>query len=412
MELCGGSPLWNETLLWENTWPEFTSCFQDTVLVFVPCGWLWITLLPYLVYLLKFAPGLPLPTSSLSVAKPSLCLVLVGFEVVKVFAATGSDVHTPPYTVMFYLARSLEAVTYLLAAMLSLVCTTHGVTTSSILFLFWLQLSVADIIPVYSYFIQEVYTSQPIRFYAFILQYLLILLQLILHCFAETTHSFHDCDYEPPQCPEVKASFTSRILFWWMTKLILLGFRKPLDASDLWDLHPRDQCHRVLPQFEAVWKKEQQRLSASSLYRSRSSTFPFSSGSEERCRLLSPEDQNNKQHVPNGGQHTGPSLSRVLFKTFYPALLKSYCCKAVSDVLQFVSPLLLSALIAHIELGAADYPWKGYILSLGLFVVAFVQSCFYHQQYHQQFHYLQEAKCLTLGMRVRYRQTHKKRLLC
>ncbi|XP_048238817.1 multidrug resistance-associated protein 1-like [Haliotis rufescens] len=394
MELCGGSPLWNETLLWENTWPEFTSCFQDTVLVYVPCGWLWVTLLPYLIYLLKCAPGLPLPTSTLSVAKPSLCLVLVGFEAVKVFAGLDSDVHSPPYTVMFYVGRSLEAVTYLLAAMLSLLCTSHGVTTSSILFVFWLQLSVAGIIPLYSNFIQEVYTTQPFLFYAFLLQYPLVILQLILHCFAEKTHNFNEYDYETPQCPEVKASFISRILFWWMTKLIVLGFRKPLDGGDLWDLHPRDQCHRVLPQFEAVWREEQQKSSSSSVHKSGSlGSFPTSSsGSDERWPLLSSGRLRNHQGVTDGAQQKWPSLSRVLFRTFYPVLLKSYCCKAVSDVLQFVSPLLLSALIYHIELGAADYPWKGYVLSLGLFVVAFVQSCFYHQHFHY---------AMTLGMRIR-----------
>ncbi|XP_035829327.1 canalicular multispecific organic anion transporter 1-like [Aplysia californica] len=46
-EFCGG-PLWNETQFL-GEWPEFTPCFRVTILIWLPCGYLWL-LLPYFLY--------------------------------------------------------------------------------------------------------------------------------------------------------------------------------------------------------------------------------------------------------------------------------------------------------------------------------------------------------------------------
>ena len=35
------SPVWNSNLTWYTGDPDFTPCFHKTVLVFVPCGFLW-----------------------------------------------------------------------------------------------------------------------------------------------------------------------------------------------------------------------------------------------------------------------------------------------------------------------------------------------------------------------------------
>ena len=34
----------NDTLLLDNTWPQFTDCFMHTVLIWVPCGFLFLML--------------------------------------------------------------------------------------------------------------------------------------------------------------------------------------------------------------------------------------------------------------------------------------------------------------------------------------------------------------------------------
>ena len=36
------SPVWDSNLTWYTDDPDFTPCFHKTVLVFVPCGFLWV----------------------------------------------------------------------------------------------------------------------------------------------------------------------------------------------------------------------------------------------------------------------------------------------------------------------------------------------------------------------------------
>ncbi|CAG2210203.1 ABCC1 [Mytilus edulis] len=51
-EFCNNSSIWDLNLTWRGEWPEFTQCFQDTVLIWVPSGWLWLATPFYLRYLL------------------------------------------------------------------------------------------------------------------------------------------------------------------------------------------------------------------------------------------------------------------------------------------------------------------------------------------------------------------------
>ncbi|KAK6966248.1 Multidrug resistance-associated protein 1, partial [Biomphalaria glabrata] len=59
----------DEDLTLNSSWPQFTQCFQSTVLVFVPAGALWLCAALYIPYLLTRDPGLPGPNTCLSSAK-------------------------------------------------------------------------------------------------------------------------------------------------------------------------------------------------------------------------------------------------------------------------------------------------------------------------------------------------------
>ena len=39
-------------------------------------------------------------------------------------------------------------------------------------------------------------------------------------------------------CPQIKASFLSRLTYFWATPLLWKGFRQPLTTDDLWDMDP------------------------------------------------------------------------------------------------------------------------------------------------------------------------------
>ena len=43
--------LQNTSLTWDGPWPQFTDCFQQTVMTWIPCGYLWLAAPFYTVYL-------------------------------------------------------------------------------------------------------------------------------------------------------------------------------------------------------------------------------------------------------------------------------------------------------------------------------------------------------------------------
>ena len=70
----------NETRLLNGNYPEFTDCFQQTLLVWVPCGFLWLSA-PFYLYHLLNVDGVTRPHSFLSVAKTvSTCVIFLWFQ--------------------------------------------------------------------------------------------------------------------------------------------------------------------------------------------------------------------------------------------------------------------------------------------------------------------------------------------
>lgn len=51
-----------------STYPNFTKCFRNTVLVWLPCGWLWLTL-PVNIYLVRTAKNQRLPVTAFNMSK-------------------------------------------------------------------------------------------------------------------------------------------------------------------------------------------------------------------------------------------------------------------------------------------------------------------------------------------------------
>ncbi|KAI0216074.1 Multidrug resistance-associated protein 1 [Lamellibrachia satsuma] len=60
---CGDlGPFWDSNLTWYTTNPDVTQCFQNTVLLWVPCGWLVLVAPFYMYYMSKVRVFSVLPT--------------------------------------------------------------------------------------------------------------------------------------------------------------------------------------------------------------------------------------------------------------------------------------------------------------------------------------------------------------
>ncbi|CAG5116646.1 unnamed protein product, partial [Candidula unifasciata] len=192
------------------------------------------------------------------------------------------------------------------------------------------------------------------------------------------------------QCPEVFASYPSKLFFFWLTRLIITGFKREIGVDDLWDLHPRDQGCRVNSIFEKYWDREKRNVDkfnsvgfytrsnsrhARSAWERRKDSAYYD-GVHERSSLLIAEDIKIGVCESPGSekQESIASVMMPLIKLSWRNALTSFVQKFFSDVFIFMGPLILGALIEKLQYPDKEKEWQAYVLSLGLMVTGLLRS--------------------------------------
>ena len=235
------------------------------------------------------------------------------------------------------------------------------VVGSSTLNVYWLLQLLAFAVQLQSFIRRHVYDHDILRFSALVAFIGLTLILIVLDNWpsAASTSSYmplDGSDADHPLCPELRANFFSRITFSWMNSIMVLGFKKPLAEEDLWSLKHDDDAHAVSIRFQQAWKQEL---------------------------------RSHKPSLVGALAHSvcGPFFFATFFKLF-------------QDLLQFVQPLLLSALMDFIKdwrdekIEASQRPPASYGFTLACLMLglAIIQSSMLHQYFH---------RCLVSGMRLR-----------
>ncbi|XP_074696426.1 multidrug resistance-associated protein 1 isoform X6 [Strix aluco] len=225
------------------------------------------------------------------------------------------------------------------------------------------------------------------RYATFCIYFVLLFVQLILCCFPERPPLFSETVNDPNPCPEFSASFLSRITFWWITGLMVQGYRRPLEAKDLWSLNKEDKSEEIVPGLARNWAKEwakTKRQPLNMLYspkkQQKSSSSSGDVTEEAEALIIKPSQKSSEA-----------SLFKVLYKTFGPYFLMSFLFKAAHDLLMFAGPEILKLLINFVNNKAAPN-WQGYFYTGLLFVCACLQTLILHQYFHI---------CFVTGMRLK-----------
>uniref|UniRef100_A0A8B9EZH0 Multidrug resistance-associated protein 1-like protein n=1 Tax=Amazona collaria TaxID=241587 RepID=A0A8B9EZH0_9PSIT len=129
-------------------------------------------------------------------------------------------------------------------------------------------------------------------------------------------------------------------------RLISIGYKKPLERDDLFELNGEDSPYTVCPNFEKQWRKEIQK------------------------RLLFKKTSLHK-----------PSLIWSLWQTFKCVLIKISFLKVTADILAFMSPQIMKAMIVVSEDHPTSYG-SGYGYAIALFFVVLSQTLL-HQLYQR-----------------------------
>uniref|UniRef100_A0A5F8H1J1 Multidrug resistance-associated protein 1 n=1 Tax=Monodelphis domestica TaxID=13616 RepID=A0A5F8H1J1_MONDO len=378
---------WNIT--WHTDNPDFTKCFQNTVLVWVPCVYLWACFPFYFLYLCRHNRGY-IQMIHLNKAKTALGFLLwivCWADLFYSFWERSQSIYRAP---VFLVSPTLLGITMLLATFLIQCERRKGVQSSGVLLTFWLlALLCAGI--VFRSKVLHALRSDKIDIFrdvTFYIYFLLVLAQLILSCFSDHSPLFSETINDPNPCPESGASFLSRITFWWISGLMVQGYKCPLEATDLWSLNREDTSNQVVPVLVKNWKKEcaKTRKQPVKIVYSPKDPAKAEGGSkgdvneEVEALILKPTQRERK-----------PSLFKVLYKTFGPYFLMSFLFKALHDLMMFAGPEILKLLINFVNDNQAP-DWQGYFYTALLFVSACLQTLVLHQYFHI---------CFVSGMRIK-----------
>lgn len=356
-EFCGGQ-FWDSNFTWNTATPDFTPCFHKSVLAWTP-GLVLTLLAPFEVAKCLRSQNRDTPWALTTVSKLIITLVLVAVAITElVFAVTRE---TPESVPIDYLTTSLFLVFYLISLFLLLMAIRNGVHTQPAQFFFYLLSVFCGGITLYS-IIRQQYEYDP-EYYdlppdtvdrlsvVYGIQFSCYVLLFALNLFPDPVAKVYDPKLEELEqpCPQIQASFASRLYYFWCDSLLWKGYKNPLEPTDLWQMHPDLTSRGVVPQFDRNYEAA------------------------------------IKSAKKKGVKHT---VTPSLIKTFGPMFFAGAALKIINDTLAMFSPQIMSLMIEYVESYAAgdtDSTWKGFFYGALLFIVMSLQSVILSQYFERMF---------------------------
>uniref|UniRef100_A0A182X349 ABC-type glutathione-S-conjugate transporter n=1 Tax=Anopheles quadriannulatus TaxID=34691 RepID=A0A182X349_ANOQN len=357
-------------LTWYTDDPDLTPCFQQTVLVWAPCAFLWLFSFLELYYLRKSA-NKDVPWSFVNVSKLLVIGSLIVLTIVDLANAISTDGISAP---LFYYTPVIKLASFIFVAILIYLNKHYGMRTSGLLFLFWFLLTVCSIprvrTEIRAYEARVVEDSwAEYQFVSFLIFFSLTCIMFLLNFFVDKPPRQSKYEITDKDCPELAASFPSRIFFAWFDRLAWVGFRKPLEVDDLWKMKPEDSSKEVSPAFLHHWNETLEKTYQS---RETSNDVTFKKlGNSARVDFRTTKAKNIASILP------------ALIKTFGGTFLLGSFLKLGQDLLTFASPQILKLIIGFV--GGEEPMWKGLMYAITLFVVAGTQTLLLGQYFNRMF---------------------------
>ncbi|OQV11389.1 Multidrug resistance-associated protein 1 [Hypsibius exemplaris] len=357
------SPFWDDRKTWSTDDPDFTYCFEKTVLIWIPAVFLWFVAPFKLCFICRKSDQKSPAGQRLFWTKVTLTIVLAAITCAELGYSSNELINlrsgslnlttmNPHEHVIQYAdiaAAAVRLLTYALFVGYLYFGDLKGKRSSGTLFVYWILASITEGIRFRSA-IKDIVSheglSVPVdrfRFFLEVLQFILIIAQLSLSVIS-TGRKIEPTSSKTPS-PEEHAPFLSQVLFWWFNSLVYLGWKRSLRTQDIWDLNTGEKSRTISKAFFKRWDKRKQDL----------------------------------------------ALGHVLFRAFWPELVYSALLKLLFNVMLFSTPAILGLLMKFVK-NRSQEVWKGYLFAALLLVASVVQTSAMGHYFHQ---------CNKLGIRLR-----------
>ncbi|CAH1795308.1 unnamed protein product [Owenia fusiformis] len=417
-DICGRSSkywaFWDDNISVNTSNPDLTRCFQETVLVWGPAGYLWLCL-PFYIYFLWRKPTVfgYSHLSLLNLSKLILGVISVIIGVMSLFQSVADGVNetTPDPPVVMYLSPVIKILT------MTAVCTLipyefrKGIHSSALLWFFWLLSVLCGILPFRSYILQINQSSVSLfEAWLYFLYFSIVMLQFCLAFISDTKVFSNDRQQtenertpllmsKPTEfqkefqvkvqeaCPHERSTVFSKINFWWLTSLIKKGYKRTLTFDDLWAIRTIDSTETIMGDFTREWNREL--VTSNSLPRNNNSipTGIYQNGNTEKVKIDMKPEFDGKRNQNRGD----PSLTMALWRSCGWALVEGGVHMIFFLAFNLGKPLLLQVLLSYMN-SATEFQWQGFLLAGALFFVSFCVTAFVQHALNSSY---------ILGMRFR-----------
>ncbi|KAG4077224.1 hypothetical protein HA402_005279 [Bradysia odoriphaga] len=359
----------NSSVTWVESNPDFTECFKQTILVWVPCAF-FLIFLPFNLYYRFNSRYADIPWSLQNVTKfvGIVLLIILTFIDLRMMLGLRNEDGVYIYASQI-VSTSVKAVTFIFVAILQHIHKIKGHSSSGLLFLFWLLLLICAIPQFRSeirhYDSENLNSWTQFQFINFIIFFALIIIQLVLTSFPDKKprlSTFHVKKVKNPS-PEPTASFLNRILFHWFTYTTYIGFRRPLTENDIFDINPENTSRELIPPFDKYF--------AESIEKGRRQQ------SKKRRKMKKDDGESKPSKTTNG------SVTPAIIKAYGVSFLHAGFLQVIIVALLFAQPFLLDELISFTFIAATAPLWQGLILAFGLFLVTFLSAIINGQYFYR-----------------------------
>ncbi|XP_059177504.1 multidrug resistance-associated protein 1-like isoform X2 [Physella acuta] len=390
--------IWDSALFWNNSWPQTTRCFQNTILLPLPCYYAIFSLFVYICCLWRRKPS-SVHWDLMFVLKLFVCGLLIATEIVPCFLKSNSLLIGS--AVYLSIIKTITYVLVLLTVILEQKC---SMLQSPLLFLFFLLLLLTHVVPFYSRIILQEYETSVVSFVLFYFNFGTILCATVLYGFNNKHPNFK------PSSIEADAPLLSKFTLNWVMSLVVKGYKKPLTETDIFSLKNSEKSETVVLSFlENLSKYSRGQAANASKYKDREHQNLNTNFSKSKQTLHYPplvgkhpshkvtaeakeeeifSDLQNENFcfLPSAESHetsrSGIVLWKVILRTFWKQVLKCCLLSQLAKVFTLLCPVLLKLFIDFSM--AKDEPvWHGYLLATALFLSSVLSQIIYESYMFQ-----------------------------
>ncbi|KAG5671138.1 hypothetical protein PVAND_001351 [Polypedilum vanderplanki] len=371
-EFCG-SEFWDSDLSWRPENPDFTFCFKNSVLIWVPCAFLFIfsPLDFYRHYNSRYSN---IPASFLNITKFCIMgfLILLTIADLTMMVLLRANKHEETIFGVQFVSTGLKILTFILAVILQQFHLKKGHRSSIFLFIFWLVLTICAI-PQLRWEVREfnVDFNNTARLWAsyhcisFIIFFSCASIMTVLCAFSDKEPRVSTYPKYANPSPELSVGSLNQLLYQWFTSTAWKGFKNPLTEEDIYDINPQFATSELTPKFDKYFQE--------SIERNKKKSKPLASK-----QTTEEEDEEFSEQATNG------SVMGALWHAFGGKMIFSLFLRIITDLLQFAQPFLLGTLIDYIATDGAL--WKGLFLTFTFFSISLISAILNNYQMMLAFH--------------------------